>query len=313
MSLDAAGLRQHARLVGKRIEEGKVIPFLGAGANLCDRPALAEWQPGGAFLPSGGELARYLASEYEYPGDDSRDLVRVAQYVDLITGGEGALFEELRPLFTGMYEPNRLHRWLASLPERQRAAGSPTRYQLIVTTNYDDVLERAFADAGEPIDIVLYAAEADEPGRFVHVSPDGDRRFVPKHNEYRGLDLEQRPVILKIHGAIDRREDADDNYVITEDHYIDYLAHGSIAKLMPAYLMARMRNSHFLFLGYAMRDWNLRVILHYIWSQQARRFGSWAIERDPDPIDEKFWQRHRVEILEARLEDWVDAMNQPRT
>ena len=81
---------------------------------------------------------------------------------------------------------------------------------------------------------------------------------------------------------------------------------------MPAYLMARMRNSHFLFLGYAMRDWNLRVILHYIWSQQARRFGSWAIERAPDPIDEKFWQRHRVEIIEARLEDWVDAMSESR-
>jgi hypothetical protein len=313
MSLDAAGLRVHARLVAKRIEEGKVIPFLGAGANLCDRPAFTTWQPGGAFLPSGVELARYLASEYDYPGEDSRDLVRVAQYVDLITGGEGALFEELRPLFTGTYAPNRLHRWLAGLPARQRAADMPTRYQLIVTTNYDDVLERAFADAQEPIDVVYYAAEADEPGRFIHLDPDGDRRPVPKHNEYRGLDLEQRPVILKIHGAVDRREDADDNYVITEDHYIDYLAHGSIAKLMPAYLMARMRNSHFLFLGYAMRDWNLRVILHYIWSQQARRFGSWAIERDPDPIDEKFWQRHRVEILEARLEDWVDAMSVPRS
>jgi hypothetical protein len=312
MSLDAAKLRQHARLVGKRIGDGKVIPFLGAGANLCDRPMLAEWAPG-PYLPSGGELAGYLAAEYEYPGADSRDLVRVAQYVDLITGGEGALFDELRPLFTGIYEPNRLHRWLASLPAQQRASNPASGYQLIVTTNYDDVLERAFADAGEPIDIVYYAAEADEPGRFIHVSPDGNRRTVPKHNEYRGLDLQQRPVILKIHGAIDRREDADDNYVITEDHYIDYLAHGSIAKLMPAYLMARMRNSHFLFLGYAMRDWNLRVILHYIWSHQARRFGSWAIERDPDPIDEKFWERHRVEILEARLEDWVDAMSQPGT
>ena len=311
MTLDVAGLRQHTRLVGKRIDEGKVIPFLGAGANLCDRPALTEWRPRGKFLPSGSELARYLAAEYEYPGVDQRDLVRVAQYVDLVTGGEGALFEELRPLFTLTYEPNRLHRWLAGVPARQRASDLPTRYQLIVTTNYDDVLERAFADAGEAVDVVLYAAEPNEPGRFMHVRPDGDRCPLPRRNEYGGLDLERRPVILKIHGAVDRREDANDNYVITEDHYIDYLAHGSIAKFMPAYLMARMRNSHFLFLGYAMRDWNLRVILHYIWSQQARRFGSWAIERDPDPMDEKFWQRHRVEILEARLEDWVDAMSQP--
>ncbi len=311
MSLDVAGLRQHARLVGKRIDEGKVIPFLGAGANLCDRPPQADWR-GGKYLPSGVELAGYLAAEYEYPGEHSRDLVRVAQYVDLVTGGEGALFDELHPVFSGAYEPNRLHRYLAELPGRQRAGGAHARYQLIVTTNYDDVLERAFHDAGEPVDVVYYAAERDEAGRFIHLSPSGERQPISKHTVYRGLDLDQRPVILKIHGAVDRSDDGADNYVITEDHYIDYLAHGSVSRFMPAYLMARMRNSHFLFLGYAMRDWNLRVILHYIWSQQVRRFGSWAIERDPDPIDEKFWQRHRVEIVEARLEDWVDAMSESR-
>lgn len=308
MSLDVAGLRQHARLVGKRIDEGKVIPFLGAGANLCDRPPQTDWHDG-KYLPSGVELARHLAAQYEYPGEDHRDLVRVAQYVDLVTGGEGALFDELHPLFTGIYEPNRLHRFLAELPGRRRASGAQAAYQVIVTTNYDDVLERAFSEAGEPVDVVYYAAEHGEPGRFIHVGPDGERRPIPKRTDYRGLDLTKRPVILKVHGAADRDDDSGDNYVITEDHYIDYLAHGSVAKFMPAYLMARMRNSHFLFLGYAMRDWNLRVILHYIWSHQVRRFGSWAIERDPDPIDEKFWQRHRVEIVEARLEDWVDAMN----
>ncbi len=303
-------LELHASIVGGAIDAGKVIPFLGAGANLCDRPELAEWHPG-TSLPSGSELSRYLAAKYHYPGENPRDLVRVAQYVDLVMGGEGALFDALRPLFIGTYGSNRLHRWLATVPARQRASKLPTRYQLIVTTNYDDVLERAFNDAGEEVDIVLYAAEDDEPGRFIHVSPDGDRRPIPKTNRYTGLDLDERPVILKIHGAVDRREDADDNYVITEDHYIDFLAHGSAAKLIPTYLMARMTTSHFLFLGYALRDWNLRVILNYVWSQQKRRYGSWAIERDPDPIDEKFWQRHRVEMLEARLEDWVDAMSPP--
>jgi hypothetical protein len=32
-----------------------------------------------------------------------------------------------------------------------------------------------------------------------------------------------RPVILKIHGAVDRVELERDSYVITEDHYIDEL------------------------------------------------------------------------------------------
>jgi hypothetical protein len=313
VSLDAAGLRQHGRLIGRLVDDGKVIPFLGAGANLCDRPAGTAWVQGGPYLPSGTELSRHLARRNEYPGVDDRDLVRVAQYVDLITGGEAELFSQLRAVFSGDHEPNRLHHFLAAQPARRRAEGARAIYQLIVTTNYDDCLERAFGAVEEPVDVVYYAAEHGEHGRFVHLDPGGERKTIPKHTDYRGLDLEQRTVILKIHGDFDADEAEDDNYVITEDHYIDYLAHGNLSKLIPAYLMARMRNSHFLFLGYGMRDWNLRVILHHIWSQQVRKMGSWAVERDPDPIDREFWARHNVKTVEATLEDWIDAMNQPRT
>jgi hypothetical protein len=302
-------LRHHCRLINRRIGEGKVIPFLGAGANLCERPAGADWRSGN-YLPSGAELADYLAESYEYPEHESRDLVRVSQYVDLEMGGEAALYDELHPLFTGDYQPNKLHRFLAERPAHHRAKGLSTACQLIVTTNYDDALERAFMAAEEPFDLVYYAAEPDEPGRFVHVRPDGTRRPIPRHTDYREFSLDERTVILKIHGGVDRGDEVADSYVITEDNYIDYLAHGNLSKLIPAYLMARMRTSHFLFLGYGMRDWNLRVILHHVWSQQVRRFGSWAIQVEPDPIDEKFWQRHRVEIVAARLEDWVDAMRE---
>jgi hypothetical protein len=310
LSLDAAGLRRHTKLIGKRIDAGRVIPFLGAGANLCDRPEGADWRSG-RYLPSGSELSRYLAGEYDYPGADARDLVKVAQYVDLVTNGDGALFDELRPVFTGDYRPNRWHRFLAELPARRRAAGGDVELPVVVTTNYDDSLELAFADADEPFDLVYYSAERGESGRFVHLSPEGERRTIPNHTDYDGLDLRRRAVILKIHGDVDTGDADADSYVITEDHYIDYLAHGNLSQLIPAYLMARMRNSHFLFLGYAMRDWNLRVILHHIWSQQVRQYGSWAIERAPDPIDERFWMRHGVEIVEARLEDWIDAMAAP--
>ncbi len=73
--------------------------------------------------------------------------------------------------------------------------------------------------------------------------------------------------------------------------------------------MAKMRSSHFLFLGYAMRDWNLRVILRHIWSEQARRFASWAIQRDPSEIDRRSGT-DGVEIVNVPLEEWVDAMRE---
>jgi SIR2-like domain len=298
-------LERHCQVVARRLIEGKVIPFLGAGANLCERPEGVDWQDG--YLPSGRELADYLATNYAYPDADEHDLLRVSQYVDL-TAGDAVLFEELRSIFVRPYRPNKLHVALAALPALLRARGTESAGQLIITTNYDDALEQAFRDAGEPLDVVGYIADPDEPGHLVHTRADGERVPIPGHTDYRAFALEERSVLLKIHGAIDREDEQGDSFVITEDQYIDFLARQSVTRMIPAYLMARMRSSHFLFLGYGMRDWNLRVILRSIWAEQTRHFASWAIQRDPSEVDRRFWERHRVEILEVALEDWVDAM-----
>jgi SIR2-like domain len=284
-----------------------VIPFLGAGANLCGRPSGVSWRASGS-LPSGAELAAELAETYAYPEPDASDLLRVAQYVDLAVG-DAALFEDLHAVFAGVYQPNALHRLLAGLPGRFRAQRREVCGQVVITTNYDDALEQAFAEAGEEVDVVYYTTDPGGPGRFIHIRPDGERTEMPRGTDYREFALEQRSIILKVHGAVNRADVLGDSYVITEDHYIDYLARESVGRLLPAYLMARMRTNHFLFLGYGMRDWNLRVILRSIWAQQTRRFTSWAIQRAPHEIDQRFWERHRVDIIDCLLEDWVDAMH----
>jgi SIR2-like domain len=312
----SGSLQDHCQIVATRLAAGKVIPFLGAGTNLCERPKDASWRADG-YLPSGAELARYLADKYEYPSqEDPSDLLRIAQYVDL-KAGDATLFEELHTIFVPRdadgYEPNKLHRLLAELPRMLRAQGREVCGQLLITTNYDDTLERAFAAAGggegEELDVVYYAANPNEPGRFVHVKPGGEQVEIPNPTDYRDFELERRSVLLKVHGAVDRTDSEGDRYVITEDHYIDYLARqGGVARIIPAHLMAKMRSSHFLFLGYGMRDWNLRVILHSIWSDQKRHFQSWSIQRSENEIDRRFWNRHQVEILDRPLEEWVDAM-----
>lgn len=117
-------------------------------------------------------------------------------------------------------------------------------------------------------------------------------------------------MILKLHGAVDRsRLDSDgDSYVITEDHYIDYLTRTDVSSLVPVLLAAKLRKCNFLFLGYGMGDWNLRAILQRIWGAQARNYQSWAIQVDAEPIERKFWERRGVEILDIDLEDYVVAV-----
>ena len=305
-------LTSHYRTVAKAIMEGRVVPLLGAGVNLCGRPPDVVWNREQAqYLPSGKELVEFLAQYFEYPEQDLLDLARVSQYASVVSG-LGPLYDELHEVFDADFPISSVHELLATIPQATRAAHGAPKYQLIVTTNYDDALERAFGAANEPFDLVYYVADKpkEHRGRFMHCPPAGEPRPIEKPNEYRDVSLADRTVILKIHGAIDRLDPERDNYVITEDHYIDYLTHTDIAQFVPVVLAAKLRRSHFLFLGYSMRDWNLRVILHRIWGEQELPYTSWAIQREPTVIDQKFWSKRSVEILDVDLEEYVSGLRE---
>ena len=305
-------LEPHFRNVVRASFEGSLIPLLGAGVNLSGRPAEKDWEPGRFdCLPSGAELAGHLASYFGYQagnGNGVKDLVRVAQYVAVISGS-GPLYDRLHRVFDGDYEPSPVHRLFARLPALLRERG--TEHQLIVTTNYDDAMERALRDEGETFDVVSYIAEGDARGKFHHFRPDGEVVLIEtpnRYGEHGELSLEERTVVLKVHGAVDRPSGERDSFVITEDHYIDYLTRTDISDLVPVTLTAKLRRSSFLFLGYSMRDWNLRVILHRIWGQQRLRWQSWAVQLDPAQIEQQFWGMRGVEILDRHLDEYIGTL-----
>ena len=225
--------------------------------------------------------------------------------------GSGPLYDQLHEVFDADYAIGPLHRFLAALPGRLEAAGRRRTCPLIVTTNYDDALERAFGEAGEPFDVVSYMADGEHRGKFVHWAPGAEAVVVERPNEYRAPRPDERAVILKMHGAVDRTDpDAPwDSYVITEDHYIEYLAHTDLANLVPVTLAAKLRRSHFLFLGYSMRDWNLRVILHRIWGEQKLKCKSWAVQLRPSELDREFWELRGVDVLDVPLDGYVAELD----
>lgn len=300
-------LDSNTQTVVKAIIDGRLVPFLGAGANLCGRPEKANFKKG-EYLPSGAELASYLADNFNYPADEPKDLLRVAQYVAL-GPGSGPLYQELREVFDADYPITPLHRLLAKIPGILRKRKCRCPYELIVTTNYDDLLERAFDEVDEPFDLVKYLSDGNERGKFVHQSPDGNVCLIEKPNEYPKLTLEERSVIMKIHGAVDRANSERDSFVITEDHYIDYLTRTDISEMVPVKLTARLRKSNFLFLGYSLSDWNLRVILYRIWRGNRLTYNSWAIQLDPNDLDRRSWEKRGVEIIKQPLEDYVATLD----
>ena len=298
---------EHAEEVVRKMLKGMIVPLLGAGVNLWagDRKFAARER-----LPSGSELAGFLTDAFPYKKqlevDEVDDLIRVAQFIDVMVGS-GELYEALHSVFDADYRPGPVHEFLARLQPILRERGKGP--QVILTTNYDDALEQAFAEADEPYDLITYvcASPADQRGKFVHFPPGASEPIpIVKPNEYAGLELDRRAVILKMHGAVARHGTFDqDNYVITEDHYIDYLANADPSSLLPAPIMKRLRNSSFLFLGYGMSDWNLRVILRRIWGERPLDYPSWSIQLGPKTYETKAWKDRGVETFDCDLTDYV--------
>src|SRR6266511_4007770 len=96
---DPATIDLHCELVAREMRAGRVIPFLGASANLCGRPEEHVWNPFRfEWLPSGKKLAKYLAGLFAYQGKHPDDLLKVSQYIKLMVGAF-PLYAELRKLF----------------------------------------------------------------------------------------------------------------------------------------------------------------------------------------------------------------------
>jgi hypothetical protein len=295
-------LDEHYRYVAEALRRGRVVPLLGAGANLCE-PDRRGWQIG-KNLPDGPELSQFIADMCTYPGDDRADLLRVAQYAQT-KRGDGTLYDHLREVFAAGYGYTVVHEFLARLPGSLEASGVPRHHQLIVTTNYDDALEKALTAAGEPFDLVWYATHRLSPqGVFLHKPHGGEPREIERPNEYH-LPVDDQTVILKIHGAVSRADDTFDSYVISEDDYIKFLTHTSLQELIPSTLLAKLFTSHILFLGYSLQDWNLRVILHQIATQRDLSRDSWAIQKRVHEVDRALWDCRDVHLHELDLEEYI--------
>jgi DNA-binding SARP family transcriptional activator len=284
---DEAPLADDEGEIVKALLAGRVVPVIG--------------------LDGAGDLAEHLARAFAVPDDRPVDLARVSQYVATMQGF-GPLYDELHARFEEAVEPGPLHRFLARLPRLLRERGAP--HQLIVTTNYDLALERAFEEVGEELDIVAYVATGAHRGRFWHRPPGEAPRPIDVPNTYATeLSLERRTILLKLHGAVDPLPEREwESFVITEDDYIDYLGRSELTAVVPVALAARLRRSHFLFLGYEMADWNLRLILNRIWGERPVAYRSWAVQQAPSPLARAFWRRFDVAALDVDPRSYVELL-----
>ena len=292
------------------LKRGQVVPFLGAGANLSIRPADARWDAkNSAFLPSGAELSRFLAQKSSFPSGDDHDLAdlpKVASYF-VETSARRRLRERLHDIFNREFDPCCIHSYLAEV-----AASAPL---LVITTNYDDLLEQAFKRAGCPFDLVIHPTDRKEVEAAVLWWRHGEAEPLAVAPNQLFIDLKTTNVIYKMHGTVDRVLQKWDSYVITEDDYVDFLARMTSQTAVPALFMQHCRTRNFLFLGYGLRDWNLRVLLRNLDStlpvgvdDMGDELHSWAIQYHPSEYEVELWNSRQVKVYNLDLNEFVDKL-----
>jgi hypothetical protein len=218
-------------LLLRRIKDGNCTPFLGAGA-CCDK------------IPPGSRIANEWAEKYDYPMEDSYDLMRVAQYVavteDAMTPKEEIckMIEERSKIIpTKCFEfPDDIHGVLADLP-----------LPVYITTNYDDFMVRALKsrEKSPTQEICRWSKRIKQPKRT-------SSSFEP---------TPENPMVYHLHGFYEMPE----SLVLTEYDYLDFLA--AISKkqnLLPPRIQEAFTDSSLLFLGYRIANWDFHVLFRIL-------------------------------------------------
>ncbi|MGF1545715.1 MAG: SIR2 family protein [Thiotrichales bacterium] len=292
--------------IARGLRQGRVVPFIGASALCAGRPANAVWSPAAiGFLPSGAELSRFLAEDVDFPSATDRDdLARVASFYEAFQT-RATLRERLRQVL----KPEDLGRF--AIPSIYRLLAEVPVPQLIVTVNFDTLIERALQAAGKPYDLVVYPADRKDLANAVLWWPHGARApRTPAPNEL-DIDLETTTVVFKMHGSVQPSEEWD-GFVITEEDHVEFLSRVAGKSAIPSLFSAYLHDRSLLFLGCSLEDWNLRLVLRSLSRYFSRRMmgdeeeiPSWAINDHLTELEVKLWRRRGVYPYQLDLDEFV--------
>jgi hypothetical protein len=309
---NAAGDETPCEPISWALAAGGAVPFLGAGASLSARTRREEWEPGKPFLPNAVELAEYLAGLAKFPArlPQDLDLAKVSSYYE-VKLGRSSLREALRRAFCplaldgsrAVIPGGTIHRYLA------RRQGP----KLIVTTNYDTLIEDAFRAEKREYDLLVYPTDNPDhrSAAFWH-----EYGKEPQYQAANNLKISfERPVIYKMHGSV-AEQMKHDTFVISEEDYLEFLSRMISETAVPAAVITHLQMRSLLFLGYSLRDWNLRLVLRNLkgvfgtaksprLDSNDEPIPSWAIQRKPNRVEEILWSKRQVDIYNQDVEEFA--------
>jgi hypothetical protein len=247
--------------------------------------ALRQGQGGDLIPEDGGPLPGLLRVTLP-------DLSRLTLQVQVMSGLRHLLDLVREILSDENIEPSPLLRVLGSMTSASHPDDPTTSaFKLIVTANYDSLLERAFQ--GKPHELVVQPISGF------------DERDQSRLQDR--LSASEAPVLYKIHGSFNdlsaQMANKDDSpLVLTEEDYIRFLS-AMGAKGVPNVIGEKLRDGTILFLGYSLQDWDFRTLYKTLIEPLPKwqRPRSYAIQLNPEAYWRDYWLAKEVTILNVDL------------
>jgi hypothetical protein len=296
---------QFVKVFASELEQGKIIPFLGDGIY-------------GSGKLSFFRVARALAEAAGLSGEKRQDMIATAaESLELHAEDRGEFLGLLTALFASQaagIESPAVHDLILEMKPPW----------LVVSVNYDDLLESRLTAEGRPyviISHVLRSGDADDPascdkhaGKILvqrsphHPAVQNDASKAVELLSAQNVALaEDDCVIYKLLGSAClqalpfAKQEKLDSVVITESDHVDFLVHlRETSTGVPSAISTRLRMGKLLFLEYNLDVWHYRLIGHLFRTNAATRTrpGSVLLKKTPyklrtasSPTEDLFWKR----------------------
>ena len=282
-------LDAHFGRVGQLIEDGRLTFFLGSAISEPIKLRAREFY---------GELARVFECEAL-----QEDHFAVAQYIADRHGREN-LYAEISKLFelTDL-KPQETHELFAAWGEFKTRTGEKVPFPTIITTNYDDILERRLADAGLPYHLLSYQADGPHRGLFYHRTPDDGLRIIERPRNIRKFS--EGFVIVKLNGGFDRQRRIPKSYATARLDYW-YLA-ARIPDVFPAAVQQTLSANPLLFIGSGLAAPDIEALVRFAHKAHPGP-RSWAVTFKTR--GKEYWQQCGVKIINELLQDYVKELRE---
>jgi hypothetical protein len=228
------------------LTEGRVVPLLGAGFSRN-----AEGLSSGEKLPLWNELGELFAKQLTNYHYDNDPITAISKYVKLHK--KATLTKYLRKyLFVNKTKPGDAHKYLVQLP-----------CDLVVTTNFDSLIEDAYLALNIPHQVVYNVKSLP-----MHVP--GERKLI------------------KIHGDLNYH----DSIIVTDEDYNSILKND---RRFSPHLYHWLTTKVILFMGYSIKDPDFLQVLREVNEVLGEsRLPFYILVVNPSPEELAYYSNHDI-------------------